>query len=112
MDWYPASYLDQSGGGFAFSGMVLAWNGAHGDGDTVPSVDGGDGIGQIDQFVFREFLADGFVEFIGNVILRDQRERFGPFQSGAFARREKGSFAPGIERIESLLGVAGGASVD
>src|SRR6201984_219953 len=76
-------------GGFAFSRLVFAGDGAHGDGQAVPGVDGSDGVGQVDQFLFREFLAGGIVELIRRVILRNEGERFGPGEGGAFARSEE-----------------------
>ena len=66
--------------------LVFAGDGAHGDGDAVPRIDGSDSVGEIDKFVFGEFLARGFEEVIGSVVLGDQREGFCPGQSGTFAR--------------------------
>ena len=86
--------------GFAFGWMVFAGDGAHGDGKAVPRIDRGDGIGQVDELVFGEFLACLLVEFIGRVVLRNEGQGFSPGQGSAFARSEERRFAPGIERVK------------
>jgi hypothetical protein len=45
------------------------------------------------------------------VVLRNQREGFGPLEGGAFARVEERRFAPGVESAEALLRIAGGARI-
>jgi hypothetical protein len=37
----------------------VAGDGAEADGDTVPGVDGGDGVGEVDDFFFTEVGFDG-----------------------------------------------------
>jgi len=44
--------------------------------------------------------------------LRDEGEGFGPLESGAFPRSEERSFAPGVEGVEALFGVAKSAGID
>ncbi len=59
-------------GGFAFGRMVFAGDGAHGDGEAVPRIDSGDGVGEVDKFVFGEFLACLFVQLVGRVVLGNE----------------------------------------
>jgi hypothetical protein len=71
--------------------MVRASTAAHSsrqlakrDRKAVPCVDGGDQQRQIDQFLVVEVRAYGLPHGVGDVVVRHQRERFGPFERGAF----------------------------
>jgi hypothetical protein len=103
---------DLGGGGFAFGGVVLAGDGTHRDGDAIPGVDGGDGISEVDEFIFGELFAGSFVYIIRDVSLGDEGQGFCPLEGGALARSEERGFAPGIQGVEALLGVAEGAGVN
>ena len=51
-------------------------------------------------------LADSEEKFIGGVAVRDERDCLRPFQRGAFAIGIKRSFAPGVQLVQPLLGLA------
>src|SRR5437016_13656473 len=74
-------------GGFAFGRMVFARDGAHGDGEAVPRIDSGDGVGEVDKFVFREFLARRFVQPVGRGVLGTEGQGVGAGQRRTYARR-------------------------
>src|SRR5579871_5652374 len=51
-------------------------------------------------------LASLRVDSIGHVPLVNQRDGFGPGKRGSFAVGEERRLAPGVERVETLLGLA------
>src|SRR5690242_9008246 len=91
--------------------LVLAGLGPERDRQTVPAVDGNDRERQVDQLGFAEVLAYGGIDRVGHVAFGDERQRLGPFQRGALALAVEIGFAPGIEQVKALLGLAGGARV-
>ena len=51
-------------------------------------------------------LAHLVVHLVRHVILRDQRDGFGPSQRRAFALAKNRGFAPSIEKMHTLVGFA------
>src|SRR5882762_114620 len=89
------------GGGFG--GVVVAGDGPQGNRQAIPQIDSPDHEGQVHDLLFTEMRLQGFVDVVGGVRLRNERESFGPVESGAFAVCEKGSLAPSLQRVEALL---------
>src|SRR5580698_128100 len=60
------------------------------DRKAIPAIDRRDEQRQVDDFFFREVRLHRLPDGIGHVVLRNQREGFGPFERGALAVREEG----------------------
>jgi hypothetical protein len=60
----------------------------------------------VHQLVLRELLPHALVHLVWDVVLGDERERFGPLQRGALARRIVWRVAPRVEAVEPLFGLA------
>jgi hypothetical protein len=97
-------------GGFE-GGVVVAGFGAEADGEAVPGVDGGDEEGEVGELFVGKVGADAFVDGVVGVGLGDEGEGFGPFEGGTFLGGITGIFAPGVEGVETVLGLAEGAEV-
>ena len=69
--------------------LIRAGHGPERNGEPVPSVNRHDRESQVDQFLFREMLADSFVNLIGDVRLRNPRNGFRPSQRRPLAFAEK-----------------------
>ena len=82
-------------------GLLGAGFGTEGDGYAVPGVDGGDGPGQIGQFLVGEMGGDGVVDGVGDVAVGDVGQGLGPFQRGSLAVGVVAGFAPGIQAVEA-----------
>jgi hypothetical protein len=89
----------------------MAGDRAQCDGQAVPRVDRGHHERKINDLFFVEEFADFFVDGIGNVGLGNQGDSFGPGQRGTFAIAVERGFPPGIEFVQTLLGLAQGACV-
>ncbi len=87
-------------------GLIGTRHSAETDRNTVPPIDGDNGQGQWNQFFLIEVLLNFFVDRVWRLISADQREGFGPSQSGPLAICEERSFAPRVQRIQTLLGFA------
>jgi hypothetical protein len=92
--------------------LILARNCSHGDCQTVPCIASHHGVGQVDELGFGELLFHRFIDFVGYVGLRDEGDRFGPFEGGAFFGGVVGSLSPGIQAVEALFGFSLGAHLD
>ena len=46
------------------------------------------------------------VDLVGHMGLADQRQRLGPLERGVFAVGVERRFAPGVEHVQTLLGLA------
>ena len=78
----------------------------------LPVIDAGDGVGEVDDFLFRKMGTEALEDIVGRVCLRNQRESFGPRSRAARSFGVKRGFAPGIQFIEALLErFTGGASL-
>ena len=62
--------------------------------------------GQIDQLLFRELLRACFVDFVRHMAFGDERDRLDPGERRAFALGEHRRFAPGVEQMHPLVGLA------
>src|SRR5690242_3597815 len=80
---------------------VAAGDGAHRDGDAVPAVDGGDRQGQGHDLLLAELLTDALEDLVRDVVGRDQGQRIGPLERGAFAVGVVGALAPGRQAVEA-----------
>src|SRR5690606_8101608 len=58
-------------------------------------------------FLFLEHRTDRLVDVVWHVRVAEQRDRFGPGKRGALALGEERRLAPGAERVDALLGLAG-----
>ena len=63
------------------------------------------------QLVLRELLPHALVHVVRDTGLGDERERFGPLQRGALARRVVRRLAPRVEAVEPLFGLADRARI-
>src|SRR5580765_546950 len=79
---------------------------AEADAEAVPRIHAGDGQGQIDQSLVVELFAHLGVHVVRRLRLRQQGQRFGPGQCGAFARIVESGFAPDAEAVQALLAFA------
>src|SRR3954463_10118442 len=64
---------------------VVARYRAGGDIEPVPAVDRDDRQAQVCELVFGELLPDALVHVVWHMPLRDERERFSPFERGTLA---------------------------
>src|SRR5690242_16777480 len=71
----------------------------------VPGVDRADEKREIGQFLVVERGARLFVNGVGCMVLRNERERFGPGERGLLAVVEQHRLAPSGQNIEALLGL-------
>jgi hypothetical protein len=69
--------------------LIRAGHGPERNGEPVPSVNRHDRESEVDQFLFRETLAESFVSLIGDVRLRNPRNGFRPGQGRPLAFAEK-----------------------
>jgi L-asparagine oxygenase len=91
--------------------MILARRIAERDAEPVPTVDGHDAEREIRQFVVVELAARLLEHFVRHMAISDARHGFRPRQRGAFALGVERRFAPRVQRVEPLLGLADGAQV-
>src|SRR6266567_2526821 len=78
---------------------------------AVPSIDGSNCKGEVDQFLFGEVRGNTFIEVIGNVIVGNQGESLGPFQSCTFPLTVERRFSPGRKQIEALFTLSSSTSI-
>ena len=89
--------------------LIAARHGAERDRQAIPGVDRDHRQRQIDQFALTEVLARTLEDLVGNVILPDLSDGFGPLQGGVLALGKERRFAPGAQSVDPLLGFALGA---
>lgn len=94
-----------------FFWLISAGNRAETDGEPVPAVDCHDRGCDVHDFLFIEMLSHDFINFIRDLRRGNLRDRLRPSQRGAFFLGEKRCLAPGVERVNPLLGFALGAGV-
>jgi len=91
--------------------LVRAGRHAERDQKPVPGIDRSDSEGEVDEFVGSEVRLDALVDVVRDVSLGNQGDCFGPLERSALTVGIEGGFSPGIEEIETLLGLAEGARV-
>src|SRR5258708_6464725 len=74
--------------------------------DPVPSVDCDDQQGERHLLVLGELRLQCAINVVGRVGLRHQRQSLGPRKRGPLALAVEWRFAPGIEQVKALLGLA------
>ena len=79
---------------------------AEADRQPVPAIDRHGGQRQVHQLLVGKLLARLLVDFVRNVVNRDERYGLRPGQRCSFAFGKEGAFAPGNEGIEALFGFA------
>src|SRR5437870_3806148 len=85
--------------------LVCPRLGAEGDRQAVPAVDRHGDHRQLDQLLLAELALRALVYVVGNVAVRDLRQRFRPLERRPLAVRVVGGLAPGIQAIQPLLGL-------
>src|SRR5574340_1280131 len=90
--------------------MIVAHLGAEGVGKPVPAVDRDGAERQVHDFLLSEVFACFGVKLVGHS-LADARQCLGPGERGTLAVSKERRFAPGVERVQALLGFAARARV-
>lgn len=89
-----------------FAWLIGSGHGAETDRQAVPAIDRDDGHGQIGQLLRAELAARGFIGLVGDMIMAQQSDGFGPGEGRAFARGKERRLFPDRDRVETLLGFA------
>src|SRR6185369_10774818 len=106
-EWAASSSL----GAIVHSRPVFSGLGSEPDRKAVPAVDRDHGKGEVHELLFAEVLAHRVVHGVRDMALADQSQGFGPFERRALALAVERGFAPGVEKVQALLGLAGGAGI-
>src|SRR5579863_1907589 len=92
-------------------GLICARLRAETDGEAIPAIDCDDRECQVHQFLFAEILAHLLVEFIRDVVIRNQCHTLCPREGRTLAFRVVRGFAPRIEAVETLLALASNSRI-
>src|SRR5262245_1263177 len=85
--------------------------GAKADGKPVQQIDCADQQRKVDNLFLGEMRTQCVEYVLGRMSIGDTRDRFGPGESGALALGIERRLLPGIEHVETLLGLTGLARV-
>ncbi len=89
-----------------FGPLIRSSLGPEGNSEAVPTIDGHNGQGEVDQLFFCEMPARGGKRFLRNTRVRHARDGFSPRQRGALSFGEKWRFLPRREGVQTLFGFA------
>src|ERR1700741_5244245 len=92
-------------------GFVMTRLTARRDPNAIPAVDRDNAQRQVDDLLLAELAARDVVHSIGHVVFPSLCERFSPLNRCALAIGVVRTFAPGIESVQPLLGLAQRAQV-
>ena len=88
-------------------GLVVARGVAERDIEPVPRVDGDDAQRQLRELLVAEFFPSLVVHLVGDFLVGQAGDRFGPGKGGALARViQIRDLAPGREHVNALLRLA------
>src|SRR5262245_5027426 len=90
--------------------LVRPRHASEADRDAVPGIDRGHCPGHVYQFFLGELLPRLLVEIVGHTA-PDESDGVRPGQSRTLTIVEERCFAPGVERVDSLLRFAGSAGI-